>query len=364
MANAETPQPHALSRGKELAYGLIVALTVLLMAGCVGEVGLRLTGHRPWNPAAHEMAQSVEPGGTLHQPDADLGYAPLPGGPYTVVQRALSWHTSHGAPGRRVTRPAGGPPPAGVPGTWIFGDSHTYGWGLEDHQTYAWLLQQRHPDWEVTNFGTGGYSTVHGLIQLERELAAGARPAVVVVAYASFHDGRNAHLAQNRKAWIHNTARYPALPGAWLERGELRYGMRTIRYDAWLLEQHSALVNWLRDKWNKAEILRAQPEKVSRAVIRRMGEICATRGITFVVAGIFPNQRTRDVLAWAGKQGFTTVDIAVPRIPENILAGDGHPSAHANTQFADKLEPVVQAVLLQRVTHGREADGGAPRRTP
>jgi hypothetical protein len=336
----------ALSRGRKLLYGLVVVLIMLLLGCCAGEVGLRLAGRRAWNPQAREMAQSVEPGGTLYQPDPDLGYALLPGGPYTVAQQRVTWHATHVAPGHRATRPADAAAPApGAAGVWIFGDSFTYGWAIEDDQTYAWRLQQRHPEWDVTNFGTGGYATVHGLVQLERELAAGRKPAVVVVAYGSFHDGRNAHLAQNRKGWIYNTPKYPALPRAWLEKGQLRTGMTTIRYDTWPLERHSALVNWLHDKWNKVEILSSHPEEISKAVIRRMSEICAQHGVAFVLAGILDNQRTRDVLAWAGQQGMTTVEIAVPLTPANQVPGDGHPNAGAHAQYADKLEPVIQNKL-------------------
>src|SRR5688500_14769911 len=98
MGATDKPQAIRLSRGKKLVYGLTVVLIILLSAACADEIGLRLKGHRGWDPRQREMAQSVEPGGSLYQPDADLGYKLLPGGPYTVQQKAFAWHARHVEP--------------------------------------------------------------------------------------------------------------------------------------------------------------------------------------------------------------------------------------------------------------------------
>src|SRR6185437_5462925 len=39
------------------------------------------------------------------------------------------------------------------------GDSYVYGYGLGDADTFAWRFEQRHPELQVSNYGTPGYGT-------------------------------------------------------------------------------------------------------------------------------------------------------------------------------------------------------------
>lgn len=56
--------------------------------------------------------------------------------------------------------------PAGVakPEIGIFGDSITYGWSVNDEETYRRLLQTGFADYEIVNFGADSYGTLRSLI--------------------------------------------------------------------------------------------------------------------------------------------------------------------------------------------------------
>lgn len=41
----------------------------------------------------------------------------------------------------------------------ILGDSYTWGFGVEQSESFPKLLERRHPDWEIINAGVNGYST-------------------------------------------------------------------------------------------------------------------------------------------------------------------------------------------------------------
>ena len=93
--------------------------------------------------------------------------------------------------GRRVTHPDEGSASVRKPEIWVFGCSFTFSWGVDDAETYLAVLQRAMPDFEIVNFGVGGYGTLQSLMQLEREIRAGRRAALTVLAYADFHDKRN-----------------------------------------------------------------------------------------------------------------------------------------------------------------------------
>ena len=333
--------PAALPRKKRRAFGLILVLLVPTICFGVGEVVARIAGLKPWDPTVGRLNSDIRPGGTLFAPHPKLGYALLPG-QFTVKQSKITWTVTQPSALHRVVRPAGAAP-EGRDAIWFFGDSVTYGWGLDDDVTYPWLIQQKHPELEVVNFAVGGYSTLQSLIELEETLAAGEKPPrVAVIAYASFHDGRNARLRGNRKSWIYYVAQYPEFPAAQLEEGKLKYGMVKLEYTPWPLEEHSALVNFLEEKSNEIQVITSGAQRVSQAIVLRFSELCKQHGIELVFAGIYRDARTVSMMQWAEAQGIRALDISVdPTNTENILPGDGHPGPKANVEFASKLEPIL-----------------------
>src|SRR5262249_26695941 len=50
------------------------------------------------------------------------------------------------------------------------GCSFTFGLGVNDEDTWPWLLQERMPDYRVVNVGVNGYGTDQALLAAEREL--------------------------------------------------------------------------------------------------------------------------------------------------------------------------------------------------
>ena len=176
-----------------VAYCAVVFGLLFLVA----EGLVRWRGAAPWDP--QPAALRVDPGGRLYQTDPELGYRMLPGR-YTVrFPTGFGFDVPHGEDSLRIVREPARPTPAGAPELWIFGCSFSYGWGVDDSAVYAWQVQQMLPDWAVVNFSVNGYGTLQSLRQLERGLAEREAPAVVVLAYAAFHDERNTFVRQRRK---------------------------------------------------------------------------------------------------------------------------------------------------------------------
>ncbi|MCF8255997.1 MAG: hypothetical protein K9J06_00470 [Flavobacteriales bacterium] len=69
----------------------------------------------------------------------------------------------------------------------LLGDSFTFGWGVEEHETWAQLLQMEFPDWEILNLGRGGtHPGDH--VQLARKAIPLLRPDLVIVGVLQAND--------------------------------------------------------------------------------------------------------------------------------------------------------------------------------
>jgi hypothetical protein len=344
-ASLAATKPLPLSKRKKFVFFALYSLVLALVFSLTAEVALRLKGYAPYSGA--DVAVRVEPGGRFYQQHPTLGYTQLPGR-FTVFFWDTSFVSNHLPNTLRITHPLETYGEAKTKDeVWIFGCSFTEGWGLKDDETYPWLMQEKFPEYEIVNFGVGGYGTIHSLIQFREALAA-KTPKVAVLAYANFHDERNTFSRQRQK-WV-VTARNLgpiAQPYARFDgQGNLQYLFGAGDYKEFPLMRYSALAHYIEIKYNQLEERSIHSHDVSKALILEMAKIANEHHVKFVVAGIASSDGTLDMLNFAREHGISSIDISVDlKAPANRLS-DGHPSAVANRQFADKLAGFLRTEVL------------------
>lgn len=326
-------------------FVLIVVSTLLALLA--GEFILRARGHRPWRP--QRIALVVEPGGKMYETHPTLGYIHIPGEFKVVLSPSYSFTVTHLDNGLRATHPLSTKHAEDSKDEiWIFGCSLTYGWALNDAESYPWLLQKNLPDYEVVNFGVNGFGTVHSFIQFQEALESRKEPILVIINYAWFHDQRNAYDRDRKKGHAHTTRHPMVQPFARLnDNGELEYSMSTDEFYEFPLMRQSALMHFLEKAYNRRDTRLARSHEVSYALIKEFSDLCKENGIELVVAGLFQHKLTSDMLQYANGEGITTTDISVDTKKRgyNNLPHDPHPSALANKIYARKLEAFLMSAF-------------------
>ena len=234
---------------------------------------------------------------------------------------------------------------------WIFGCSFTYGWSLNDQETFPWLLQERFPQYEVVNFGANGYSTVQSLIKLREALAKGRVPKVAILEFASWHDERNLF----SRNWQRILAPYNKLglveyPYARLDHnGKLIYYTGNVEFNEFPFMRYSALAAFIEQKYDNLKDHFSHILQVTQALVLEFANTAKQHNVPAVVAGVTGNRETYAMLSFVQENGFKAVNIAVDlKIKENTnYPYDGHPSASANKQYADKLEAFLRTKVLE-----------------
>lgn len=334
-------------------------LFLSLLAGVFllsAEFVVRWKGVKPWVPR-EEKTISVKPGERFYAAHPTLGYTHIPGRFTVTLADGYSFVVTHLQNSLRATQPLDDYYEAGEkPEIWIFGCSFTHGWSLNDEETYPWLLQQRLQDYQIVNFGVGGYSTIHSLLQYRDALGL-KRPKLAVLAYAGFHDERNTLARTWRKVSVPNSKKeFLKLPYALLaEDMSLQYHLGTdIVYTEFPMMKQLALSHYVEGHWNAAEEKLLQSHQVSEALIREMATLSKEHKVKFLVAAI---SKDNQMLRFVGQQGIPTVDISVDRKVREYqnLPHDPHPSAAANKLYAAKLEAAIRTELsietLSEVDH-------------
>ena len=78
-----------------------------------------------------------------------------------------------------------------LPKIYVFGDSFVFGSGVNDEQTFSFLLQYAMPHYEVKLFALGGYSLTQAYLRFESLKESINSSDIIVLGYADFYDKRH-----------------------------------------------------------------------------------------------------------------------------------------------------------------------------
>jgi hypothetical protein len=168
----------------------------------VGEVAARLFLPTPTRADHSAMVEAREIRKTanrtvfqsLHRPDPEIGWVLTSDAirlPHRLLdaQGTVQYDVVYSVmAGQRRTSAT----PAGGPALITAGCSFTFGHGLNDEDTWPWMLQEKLPDYRVINVGSMGYGTDQALLAAEREVRRHpGKTAAVVLGFGDFQIERN-----------------------------------------------------------------------------------------------------------------------------------------------------------------------------
>jgi hypothetical protein len=87
---------------------------------------------------------------------------------------------------------------------FFIGGSFTQGWGVNDDNTFAHLIQNKFNNYKVYNFAQSGYGGVQSLLLLKRKLKNYKSTKLIVYGFIEHHEQRNVA----RKNWLETLLRY------------------------------------------------------------------------------------------------------------------------------------------------------------
>ncbi len=318
-------------------------LAVLLM-----EAMLRLLGEKGYESPRVETR--VEPAnyGCFHP---QMGFSLNPGKYCFHLAGGIQFCATHTEDSLRAT--SNELPDSTSREVHIYGCSLAYGYGVADSQTFAWRLQRHFPHCEVRNYGVSAYSLTQMFERMKHAYAKGRRPDLVILAYASFHDERNALLRHWRKSLTFRENDFASgseiqVPFHRLRRRRMYQGWKKLNWEPWPLMQTSALVHTMEKSWDELEFSLIDTRIISYALMLEIQRWCSEREISLLLAGMDHNVFSLRAMDFFEKQGLRTVDLAVDDqlCGMNFLPHDPHPSALAHFLFSEKLITYIEANLF------------------
>jgi len=230
----------------------------------------------------------------------------------------------------------------------ILGDSLTFGWGVEEDETFATILERelsKERPTEIVNLGTGNYGTVQE-VELFLEKGRGYRPEQLVVFW--FINDAEPVPAKARWAFL---AHSRAVTLYWSRLRRLFAGISPERS---FREYYAGLYADDQPGWREAQ-----------AAFLRLAETCREDGIRLQVVLLpelhelasYPFEREHALVAgFLRENGIETLDLAPAFAEETdprslwVAPDDAHPNARAHRRIAEASRDFL----------GTEAGAGSP----
>jgi len=317
---------------------LITARLITAIVSIAGAEGVLWFGGYPswW------LESSSGDDASYHQADAELGWIDREGQfDLSGSHRKDAFRYTIWSGGRRSTadrEPAGNA--ASRPQVMFFGDSYLFGYGLSDAETLPWIVQARHPELNVSNFGTPGYGTYQSYLSMKKW----ARPAPFVFYLLNdFHEGRNV----GDTSWIRAVRKPPKdffFPYAELTNGSIE-AHRSQGEMVWPVARRLRTMALVEDYY---QIIRSYPrvrkkQQVTEALLVKMNECVRRNAGNFAVIlfELMPDKRKhyREFLA---SRHIAFVDCDRPEMSDRKLRlPDGHPNVKMNQLLAEWIDPML-----------------------
>jgi hypothetical protein len=350
------------------AFLAVGSLAVCLL---VGEAVTRIFLARPVRvdrSAIVEAAEIRKPSNrktfqSLHRADPEIGWVVTPESMeyrnrLVDDQGALQYDVVYSVGnGRRKTSAE----PHDGPELLTAGCSFTFGHGLNDQDTWPWLLQEKLPNYHVANVGCMGYGTDQGLLRAEREIRqSSSKISAVIFGFGDFQIERN----RGTQGWMATV--YPfSKPLFAIRSGEVEYQWQVRFWAGGVVAQYSNLFGHLTNiVANRANGIPSheQARELTAALLTSYGRRFQQRGIRFAVI-VLPyfgdnsplaradRELILDRLRAAGIPVFTPVFPRQPNgglsVPEFMVSKiDRHPNRNYNVLLTSQLQPFLESSAI------------------
>lgn len=224
----------------------------------------------------------------------------------------------------------------------FIGGSFTFGWGVNDHESYPWRVQEQLTNYKVKNRAVGGYGTYQSLMTLERYLAQGTKPTHVIYGLIDHHKYRDVATSD----WLltqhlANTKTPPKVPYLTLNKsgrlirnnpiGLVPTPFSTKLVSSFMLQKTLTKISSIKRE--------KQAQRVSHLTIKEMAKLCKANKIDFYVAILYhqANDGLIQLKYFLEENDINYIDCNIPLSEENTIPGDGHPYQTVHQEWSELI---------------------------
>ena len=359
------PSETVVERKTPLWKKLLLAVSTVFVLLLLFEGGLRIAGAKP--KTATVLSR-------FFQHHASYGWHGIPDASFQFVTVDFDVRVSHDEDGlRHCGLESRVDQDAGFPGTtvWVLGDSTTWGWGINDGETYVDILNELSADdLAFRNLGITGYAMPQEYLLLKDYFERGRRPELVLILYAgndlveSLKPGPirpRFEVVDGKVEWrnhpVPRSAKWNI--SARLKQSSLVYNYIHFYLTIVKLKLRAKSREAAYDRRGEAKRSGGTPPTGEQRVAllegyRMIQQLCRDHGARFAVIAQLPSD-SRDVASVCAELGVPVLDMSDAwtrhlddeQAPPVRFRSDPHANAAGHRLIAESVYPKVLALLAE-----------------
>jgi hypothetical protein len=330
---------------------LWIVYFIILLLPCL-EIALRIVGGKPYYNSNYEI--SCTPNNAFVG-DSLLGIK-LNDGDYSItLNKKVTFKTKHNNGLRSSISIQDND---SLPAVIYLGCSFTYGYGVNNDETFASLSQKDFSFYQFKNYGVPGYGTVQNLIQLQTVINSGQIPKLVVLNFSGHHFERNAMLPSYRKALkigfqralhssesLMNTSYFPYNSGN--SKLKMEYVQWNNIYNNWIGRETFASINWLQTMVDNHNTRKIDLIQNTLPVIEEIKQLCDAHQIDFLLVYLDTVSLSTELSNITRDMGYNQVminfdfqDLSITNLPH-----DSHPNKSGHQFIYNSIRVKLSEIL-------------------
>lgn len=307
------------------------------------EIILRLLGYQPLQ-IPYNFIQSTPQ--QCIAADSILGFDLVPGSYEITINKHLSYHVNHNQDHTRVTYDKKS---SNLKKIYSYGCSYTYGMGVDDHESYPYLMDKILSKYKVYNKAAPGFGTVQSYISLQNTIRDGNIPDIIILSYFLFHDERNIlnrayrkkiHMGMlsNKKEYIEKNKLSPwNFPFYNTNNKTIDYIRALDIYYGFPFREKSALMNLIEVRYNELTNNEAKAKEASYEILRKMAKLCKENNIKFYL--VYMDQESKSIEKLCTEENIEFINSFIDLNQEGYRNRpyDQHPSPIAHREYAQLI---------------------------
>jgi hypothetical protein len=222
----------------------------------------------------------------------------------------------------------------------FIGGSFTQGWGVNDKETFTYLLQKKFTDFKLFNFGVGGYGGHQSLLTLERVFKEKEDVKNVIYGFLPHHEVRN--VAAGSWLWLltHFSKRgLVKLPYSSISDTNLLVRNKSTQYIKLPLSEYSALIAKIEKKIMKFKSFKREKDQtqISLLIIEAMHDLSIKNNSKFTIIMFrkFGDAREKKYEQFFNQKNISNIKCYFPNGSKYTVPGDGHPNELSHKIMSD-----------------------------
>lgn len=309
------------------------------------EIALRILGYGTFHYSHYSIKSNPE---SPFIGDSTLGIALNPGEYSITLNDVVNFTATHNSNGTRKV-------PSKIKDnllnkTVLLGCSFTYGYGVNDDQTFAALLQEYYKDIKVENLGVVGYGTVQSFMQLQKLLLE-SPPNRVILNFSSFHFMRNNLTTRYRVNLkigyknssqhvnsLMNSAQFPYVESTDLK---IKHSKWENIYTNWMGRETFATVNWMQSSYEAYRSNKEESLTLTAALIDSMNQLCIAKNVDFGIVCLDSTTETKALHNQLKNIPWLDVYFDFTNKKTTHLPYDSHPNIIGHQNISNKIIPFI-----------------------